>query len=414
MVRLRFAIGLAALSLTNLLVGLLLAATVYPLVTGHDRVVLLSGSMAPTMRSGDIVVYTDEVHHPVPAGTVLVFRDPAHPEHLLTHRVVRLLPDGTYQTKGDANASPDSTPLSTTMVVGQGRMLVAGVGLPAAWSQQGHPERSLLIVPVVVLLLWLSRYGVLTRYEPWPPGATAPAASGAGRTWRPRRRAAVGIYGLVLVATVGAVAGASPHLARAAYSAKTVNPGNYLKTSLAFYLKTNATGNTTSTAELPLRQAVPTLTTLFNYDTNRDTSAGLLLVKSPQGLTDGNSSRIQKWNMTATTPLVLSGTGQLTLWSAMKLFDTAKSGSVRVGIYDCNPARTSCTSVAQQTVSSGAGSWSGGSPTWVSKTWSFGTLTHTVPAGNVLQVRVVADAASGDDMWFAYDTKTYTSVFTVS
>lgn len=76
---------------------------------------LVSGSMSPRLVPGD-VIFADQVDHPVPLGTVLAFEDPAS-DDLLTHRVVDVLPDGSYRTQGDANASADSTPVPPAAVV---------------------------------------------------------------------------------------------------------------------------------------------------------------------------------------------------------------------------------------------------------------------------------------------------------
>lgn len=56
---------------------------------------------------------------------------------LVTHRSDAVLPDGTYRTKGDANRSPDSTPIAPGDVVRQGRMLVPFIALPVAWAVDG-------------------------------------------------------------------------------------------------------------------------------------------------------------------------------------------------------------------------------------------------------------------------------------
>lgn len=50
------------------------------------------------------------------------------------------------------------------------------------------------------------------------------------------------------------------------------------------------------------------------------------------------------------------------------------------------------------------GSWSGGSPNWVEKTWSFPGVNHTVAAGRMLAVEVVVGNTADDSMMFAYDT----------
>jgi hypothetical protein len=181
-------------------------------------------------------------------------------------------------------------------------------------------------------------------------------------------------------------------------------------TETSYFLKTNSTGNTISSATLPLSTTAPTLTTLFNYDTNRDAVAGLLLAKTGQGLAETDATKSQRWNMSTVSPVTLSGNARVTLWSAMKSFEANKAGAVQVGLYDCNSTVSTCSLLGSNSITSSNWSPTGG---WVSRDWDLGTLNHTVQAGRILQVRVVVLGSSGDDMNFAYDTTTYRSVLTM-
>ena len=60
----------------------------------------------------------------------MVFDDPGNPDQVVTHRVISIYEDGTLQTKGDANPTPDSLPVDVESVDGLGRLLVRFVGLP--------------------------------------------------------------------------------------------------------------------------------------------------------------------------------------------------------------------------------------------------------------------------------------------
>jgi len=37
-------------------------------------------------------------------------------------------------------------------------------------------------------------------------------------------------------------------------------------------------------------------------------------------------------------------------------------------------------------------------------------VSHTIPTGHKLEVRLLVDGKSGADMWFAYDTASYPAV----
>lgn len=97
-------------------------------------ILITSGSMGPTVSPGDIILIgeppSDEL---LSQGAVITFPDPDVPGGLVTHRIDFVREDGLYRTRGDANGSPDSTPVDPDDVVGVGRLLVPLVGLPVMW-----------------------------------------------------------------------------------------------------------------------------------------------------------------------------------------------------------------------------------------------------------------------------------------
>lgn len=103
-------------------------------VFGWRPQVVLSGSMQPAVRTGDIILLADAPATQLPIGSIVVFDDPQTGTSVL-HRVVEAA-DGAYTTKGDANTSVDPTPVRHEQVRGQGRLLVPLVGAPVAWFQQ--------------------------------------------------------------------------------------------------------------------------------------------------------------------------------------------------------------------------------------------------------------------------------------
>ena len=54
--------------------------------------------------------------------------------------------------------------------------------------------------------------------------------------------------------------------------------------------------------------------------------------------------------------------------------------------------------------------WQGGVSNFVNKTLSIGSMSYTIPKDNQLELKLIVGAASGDDMWFAYDATGYPSV----
>ena len=398
----RFVVGLAAVFLVTTWVCLLIWAVVPAAILQWESIALTSDSMAPGLREGDVVVASPENTYDLGVGTVVVFRDEFG---LVTHRIVAVSPDGNYVTKGDANPRPDSTPVAPDGIIGVGRIRVPFVALPLTWFQNEEWAKLGLWLAIAALALWLSSWvdggrWYRGRHRELPiPREVAPSA----------RSAAVSIaLGLVALALVG-----SP--ARAAFSDTTDSQSNSLEAAGSFgvvlYLHNNPTppvGDTSSQAVLPLDATSPSASTLYNYDDDRDGDPGLKLAKG-SGLSETDPSKHQIWSMAG--PVDLDGTAALTLWSAIKDFDTSKQGIVLAAVLDCDSGGGGCSTIASGSLD--VDPWSGGSSTWVSRTIDLGSVTHTIASNRTLRVKVVVDGSSGDDMWFAYDTTAYDSVLTV-
>lgn len=175
----RFYLGLAGLLVSLTVVWLTLFALVPALGWNWSSVVITSGSMTPSVAPGDVIVAAPHDGHGLGPGTVVVFHDAARPV-LVTHRIVSVNEDGTYQTKGDANGVSDSTPLTPEQVVGVGKILIPLVGLPALWAWTDAWASFGVWAVVMILAVWSARFALLDKYDPWPAGR-ADGLTGPGR-----------------------------------------------------------------------------------------------------------------------------------------------------------------------------------------------------------------------------------------
>jgi signal peptidase I len=132
------ALTLARVVLANA-VGLLIWSVLPPLLAGWHGSVVISDSMRPRLKPGDVVL--DDPHRTPKAGQVILFHDPADARRIMVHRVREVRPDGSMVTAGDANASRDSTPVPKQFYIGLGRLRVPWVGLPVLWWSQGRYQR---------------------------------------------------------------------------------------------------------------------------------------------------------------------------------------------------------------------------------------------------------------------------------
>jgi len=149
-------VGAAARTTTTFLVSLLVWAQI-PILIGWTPAVVSSGSMAPRLRTGDVIVYQPRLKPH--AGQVVVFRDSARPETLLCHRVQRVLTDGTLITAGDANHSVDSTPVPPANYLGLARLRVPGVGLPVVWWRRDSIVAVIVTIAGIAVVVELARLG---------------------------------------------------------------------------------------------------------------------------------------------------------------------------------------------------------------------------------------------------------------
>ncbi|MBB4744471.1 signal peptidase [Actinoplanes octamycinicus] len=148
--------------LARILLGTCVVAVLWsilPIAFGWTSAVVISGSMLPRIRPGDVAIAGPVRAGDLKPGMPVLVDNPARPGRLLLHRVVRRNPDGTLVTKGDANAAEDSTPVPPGAVRGLPRLLIRWIGLPVYWHGRGEHRKVLatLVVTLVLLVVAMRR-----------------------------------------------------------------------------------------------------------------------------------------------------------------------------------------------------------------------------------------------------------------
>lgn len=159
-------------------------------VLGWQPVTIISGSMAPAVQPGHVVIVEPFADQDLGPGTVVTYRDAAQ-DRFVTHRITAVEEDGTFTTRGDANAVDDREPLTADRIVGVGRLVVPAAGLPALWA---HQDRTDLLAVVAVLTVLAT-------------GAAASAASAGARAAGRRLSLRGGTSSPPRVRTIGAAVG---------------------------------------------------------------------------------------------------------------------------------------------------------------------------------------------------------------
>jgi signal peptidase I len=152
----RASVAVVVLALTALALG----PRLHPFGSFYVR----SGSMAPAVPVGSLVIATVARADDLKVGDVIVFERPDQPGTMVVHRihaVEHTAAGRAFITKGDANAAPDGWRLDAR---GRGMRAVhvfSGVGFTVGWLDTALTRRGLLgafaIVAALVALVWIWR-----------------------------------------------------------------------------------------------------------------------------------------------------------------------------------------------------------------------------------------------------------------
>lgn len=150
------------------LIAVVLICVVAGAALGYRPLVIKSGSMAPTIGVGSVVLSVSVHPLQVRPGTIVTFRDPAIGQQLVTHRVVRVQRAGQtvdFVTKGDANHTTEHWNVPVSGTIGREVLVVPAVGrwlttlnLPLA--------RIIEILGTLVLLAFLLLHWIWFTPEP--------------------------------------------------------------------------------------------------------------------------------------------------------------------------------------------------------------------------------------------------------
>ena len=135
----RAAFGSLILALLTLAVG----PRLYPFQVFYVR----SGSMAPTIPVGALVIATRASAAGLGAGEVIVFQRPDRPGVMVVHRIdaVEQRPTGpVFVTKGDANGSPDAWSVPASGDGWRVRYSIPRAGFTVAWLHAAVSRRGWL------------------------------------------------------------------------------------------------------------------------------------------------------------------------------------------------------------------------------------------------------------------------------
>ena len=163
---------------------LLLGMTALPNIIGYQSYVVLSGSMAPTIPTGSIVLAATVSPKSLQVGDVIVYNR-SDVQERVTHRIIEVKEGGdhpVFQTQGDANGTPDTWTVQYPADTA-GKVVISVPYVGYVYTILGSPQGRLvfLVVPVLTLaLMWLWQIWrpevKVDRIEREVPRAIAPTA----------------------------------------------------------------------------------------------------------------------------------------------------------------------------------------------------------------------------------------------
>lgn len=169
--------------------ALFLFLAVGPHLFPYQTMTMLTGSMVPKIKPGDVAVDTRVTIYDLKPGDIITYHIPVEDNRVVSHRIVSIKPepDGslTVQTKGDANQANDPWVANfaggtvwrvTTVIpkIGEGIRFLRKPGV----SEIARYAAPALLIAIALPAIWRPRrrrgepdpHDVQTRHSPFAPG----------------------------------------------------------------------------------------------------------------------------------------------------------------------------------------------------------------------------------------------------
>lgn len=124
-----------------------------PALLGWEPTTVVTGSMVPNIRPGDVVSARPVPSKDLQPGMVLLVDDPDHANQLRLHRLVRFSPEGRLVLRGDANPQEDSSHIDRQAVHGVGSVRVPYVATPILWLHESSWIKLAILVGLILTLV---------------------------------------------------------------------------------------------------------------------------------------------------------------------------------------------------------------------------------------------------------------------
>jgi len=134
-------------------IAILLIVSVFPVTGNYKLMTVQSGSMAPAIKMGSIVMTKPMEDYKI--GDVISFTNPKKRQEPISHRIVDLeVIEGKpfYITKGDANEDPDTRRVAKDEVMGKVLFSVPFLGYAVDFAQKPIGFTLIILIPAAIII----------------------------------------------------------------------------------------------------------------------------------------------------------------------------------------------------------------------------------------------------------------------
>jgi len=137
-----------------IVVTVLLVVSAFPLTGNYKILTVLSGSMAPAIKMGGVVIVKPLPNYKI--GDVITFGPYSKTKPPITHRIYDIKvvnSEPVYITKGDANNAPDTREVAKKDIVGKVLFTIPYLGYAVAFAKKPLGFALIVIVPAATIII---------------------------------------------------------------------------------------------------------------------------------------------------------------------------------------------------------------------------------------------------------------------
>jgi len=134
-------------------VALLMVISIFPVTGNFKFLIVLSGSMEPTIHTGSVIIVKPEAAYH--KGDIISYGKFGSTNNSITHRIIEekeINGQTRFIAQGDNNNAPDDKPVDPATILGKTVLAVPYVGYAVAAARQPWGFAVVIIVPALAIM----------------------------------------------------------------------------------------------------------------------------------------------------------------------------------------------------------------------------------------------------------------------